>query len=88
MDHPGDSLVLVGFIYSRVIAGLSCYWSFERKTYTWSSRKSSYFDIRRISCGLHVKSKDHLQGIVTLCLILCAGVCHGCTWMPIILVSC
>ena len=24
-------------------------WSFERKTYTWSLRKSSYFEIRRIS---------------------------------------
>ena len=27
-------------------------WSFERKTYTWSSRKSSYFEIRRISCEI------------------------------------
>ena len=28
-------------------------WSFERKTYTWSSRKSSYFEIRRISWNPH-----------------------------------
>ena len=38
------------------------YWSFERKTYTWSSRKSSYFEIWRISheicqisCEIHPK---------------------------------
>ena len=30
-------------------------WSFERKTYTWSSRKSSYFEIWRISCEIHPK---------------------------------
>ena len=88
-------------------------WSFERKTYTWSSRKSSHcgFQVvkstqnliksdvstktlqfggcmegamtpdfmksRVIAPLLHssnwiVKSKDHLQGIVTLCL--------GCCW--------
>ena len=29
-------------------------------------------EIRRISCGFHVKSKDLLQGIVTLCLFSCS----------------
>ena len=53
------------------------FWYFERKTYTWSSRKSSYFEIRRISwnladfmkssrfhmksgSGFHVKSTQNL----------------------------
>ena len=38
----------------RIFTGLTCglnhaFWSFERKTYTWRSDKSSYFKIRWIS---------------------------------------
>ena len=34
---------------------LFIYWSFERNTYTWSSRKSFYFEIRQISPEIHPK---------------------------------
>ena len=62
----------------------SYYWSFERKTYTWWSRKSSYFwftqwEYPNKAKEKHMKSirfsKDHLQGIVTLCLIFVFNFC-------------